>query len=83
MYKDITLGETGKDIKANLKLYSNRTDMLKDDYSGTTWKQYLAEFNEMYPNIKISIEGGTDYANSSADPSAGWRLGRHHDDPGR
>lgn len=35
-YKDITLGETGKDIKANLKLYSNRTDMLKDDYSGTT-----------------------------------------------
>lgn len=33
-YKDITLGETGKDIKANLKLYSNRTDMLKDDYSG-------------------------------------------------
>lgn len=64
-YKDITLGETGKDIKANLKLYSNRTDMLKDDYSGTTWKQYLAEFNEMYPNIKISIEGGTDYANSA------------------
>ena len=64
-YKDITLGETGKDIKANLKLYSNRTDMLKDDYSGTTWKQYLAEFNKMYPNIKISIEGGTDYANSA------------------
>lgn len=64
-YKDITFGETGKDIKANLKLYSNRTDMLKDDYSGTTWKQYLAEFNKMYPNIKISIEGGTDYANSA------------------
>ena len=39
--------------------------MLKDDYSGTTWKQYLAEFNKMYPNIKISIEGGTDYANSA------------------
>ncbi len=39
--------------------------MLKDDYSGTTWKQYLAQFNKMYPNIKISIEGGTDYANSA------------------
>ena len=64
-YKDIKLGETGKDIKANLKLYSNRTDMLKDDYNGTTWKQYLAEFNKMYPNIKVSIEGGTDYANSA------------------
>ena len=64
-YKDIKLGETCKDINANLKLYSNHTDMLKDDYNGTTWKQYLAEFNKMYPNIKVSIEGGTDYANSA------------------
>ena len=64
-YKDIKLGETGKDIKANLKLFSHRTDMLKKDYPGTTWDQYIAEFNKMYPNIKISIEGGTDYANSA------------------
>lgn len=34
-YKDIKLGETGKDIKANLKLFSHRTDMLKKDYPGT------------------------------------------------
>ena len=64
-YKDIKLGETGKDIKADLKLFSHRTDMLKKDYPGTTWDQYIAEFNKMYPNIKISIEGGTDYANSA------------------
>lgn len=64
-YDQIKLGETGKDIKADLKLYSNRTDMLKDDYNGTTWKQYLAEFNKLYPNIKVTIEGGTDYANSA------------------
>ena len=33
-YKDIKLGQTGKDIKANLKLFSHRTDMLKNDLSG-------------------------------------------------
>lgn len=64
-YKDIKLGETGKDIKANLKLFSHRTDMLKKDYPGTTWDQYIAEFNKMYPNIKVTVEANSDYANSA------------------
>lgn len=64
-YKDIKLGETGKDLKTTIKLYTHRTDMMKDDYNGTTWKQYLAEFNKMYPGIKVEIEAGTDYANSA------------------
>ena len=64
-YKDIKLGETGKDIKADLKLFSHRTDMLKKDYPGTTWDQYIAEFNKMYPNIKVTVEANSDYANSA------------------
>lgn len=64
-YKDIKLGQTGKDIKANLKLFSHRTDMLKNDYPGTTWKQYIAEFNKTYPNIKVTVEANSDYANSA------------------
>ncbi len=64
-YKDIKLGQTGKGIKANLKLFSHRTDMLKNDYPGTTWKQYIAEFNKTYPNIKVTVEANSDYANSA------------------
>ena len=64
-YKDIKLGQTGKDIKADLKLFSHRTDMLKKDYPGTTWDQYIAEFNKMYPNIKVTVEANSDYANSA------------------
>ena len=55
-YKDITLGTTGTDITADLKMLTNRTDMLKDDYTGTSWAKYLEEFNKVYPNIKINIE---------------------------
>ena len=64
-YKDIKLGETGKDIKADLTLFSHRTDMLKKDYPGTTWDQYIAECNKMYPNIKVTVEANSDYANSA------------------
>lgn len=64
-YKDITLGTTGTDITADLKMLTNRTDMLKDDYTGTSWAKYLEEFNKVYPNIKINIEGVTDYASDT------------------
>ena len=81
-YKDIKLGQTGKDIKANLKLLSHRTDMLKNDYPGTTWKQYIAEFNKTYPNIKVTVEANSDYANSAMTRLQGGDWGRHHDDSG-
>ncbi len=61
-YADVELGKTGTDITATLKLLTHRTDMLQDSYTGVTFAKYLAEFNKMYPNIKVEIEGITDYA---------------------
>ncbi|MBQ7166925.1 MAG: extracellular solute-binding protein [Treponema sp.] len=64
-YKDIVLGTTGTDIKANISLMSHRTDMLDSGYSGTTWAKYIAEFNKSYPGITVNVEGITDYASVS------------------
>ncbi len=64
-YASVKLGETGTDLSVDLKLLTNRTDMLKDDYNGTTWAQYLEAFNKDYPNIKVDIEGLTNYADDS------------------
>ena len=61
-YADVELGKTGTDISATLKLLTHRTDMLQDSYTGITFAKYLAEFNKKYPNIKVEIEGITDYA---------------------
>lgn len=61
-YKDIKLGETDTDLSASIKMLTNRTDLKSSDYAGTNWDQYVAEFNKMYPNIKVEIEGVTDYA---------------------
>jgi raffinose/stachyose/melibiose transport system substrate-binding protein len=65
MYANLELGKTYADVTANIKLLTHRTDMLADDYAGTTFKQYVAEFNKLYPNVKVDIEGVTDYANDS------------------
>ena len=64
-YADVELGKTGTDISATIKLLTHRTDMLQDGYSGVTFAKYLAEFNKVYPNIKVEIEGITDYASVS------------------
>lgn len=64
-YKNIKLGESYKDVNATIKVLTNRTDMLKDDYKGTTWAQYISKFNEMYPNIKVEVEGITDYSDTA------------------
>ena len=61
-YADVELGKTGNDISATIKLLTHRTDMLQDSYTGVTFAKYLAEFNKLYPNIKVEIEGITDYA---------------------
>ena len=55
-YDKITLGETGKDLTTTITLYTHRTDMLQDTYNGKNWKQYVAEFNKMYPNITVKVE---------------------------
>lgn len=54
----IKLGEDHKDIKADLKFLTNRTDLID-----TTFKDYIAEFQKDYPNVNIEYEGITDYAN--------------------
>ncbi|MGN0405818.1 MAG: ABC transporter substrate-binding protein [Bariatricus sp.] len=64
-YTDIKLGEDYTDLKADLKLLTNRTDMLDKDYPGKSWEAYLEEFNKEYPDIKVEIEGITDYAQDS------------------
>ncbi len=64
-YASVVLGETGTDLTAELKVLNHRTDMLAEDYPGTSWASYLASFNEMYPGITVDIEGITDYAEDS------------------
>ena len=46
-YADIKLGEDYTDLTATISLFNHRTDLESDDYNGTTWKEYLAAFNEM------------------------------------
>src|SRR5574344_439113 len=64
-YADVELGKSYTDVTATIKLLTHRTDMLKPDYPGVGFAKYLEEFNKMYPNIKVDIEGITDYASTS------------------
>lgn len=54
----IELGEDYTDISAELKFLTHKTDVID-----TTFKEYIEEFQELYPNINIEYEGITDYAN--------------------
>ncbi|MBU3877897.1 ABC transporter substrate-binding protein [Faecalicatena sp. AGMB00832] len=54
----IKLGEDYTDLKADLKFLTHKTDVVD-----TTFKQYIEEFQKLYPNINIEYEGITDYAN--------------------
>lgn len=64
-YADLKLGEDLTDLSAEISVYNHRTDMQQADYKGTTWDQYLEEFNKEYPNIKVNIETATDYAETA------------------
>ncbi len=54
---EIKLGEEYTDLSAELKVLTNRTDLIDNSFT-----QYNTEFNKLYPNIQISYEGVTDYA---------------------
>lgn len=54
----IKLGEDYTDLKADLKFLTHRTDIVDTDF-----KRYIEEFNKMYPNITVTYEPITDYAN--------------------
>lgn len=56
-FDQIKLGEH-TDLKANLKFLTHKTDIVD-----TTFKEYVSEFQKMYPNINIEYEGITNYAN--------------------
>lgn len=54
----IKLGEDYTDISADLKFLTHKTDIVD-----TTFREYIGEFQKLYPNINIEYEGITDYAN--------------------
>ena len=53
---DIKLGEDFQDITAEVKVLTNRTDIVD-----TVYARYANEFHELYPNITVSYEGISDY----------------------
>lgn len=55
----LKVGEDYKDLKADIKILTNRTDIVDDVYAG-----YAKEFQKVYPNIKVTYEGITDYEES-------------------
>ena len=55
----IKLGEDYQDIKADIKILTNRTDIVDTTYAG-----YAEQFHELYPNITVTYEALTDYEES-------------------
>jgi len=49
-------GEVSADGKATITVLTNRTDRVD-----TTFPQYVADFNKVYPNIEVVFESMTDY----------------------
>ena len=57
-YTQITLGEDYTDLTAEIKWIHHKTDREEDG----TIAAMIAEFNKVYPNITVTTEGVTDYA---------------------
>ena len=57
-YNELTVGTDNTDLTAEVKIISNRTDLIDDG----TFDNYIAEFQKLYPNITIKYEGITSYA---------------------
>ncbi len=53
---EINLDKDYKDLKANITILTNRTDIVDTVYAG-----YAKQFMELYPNIKVTYQGVTDY----------------------
>lgn len=54
---DIKLGEDYTDLKADIKVLTHKTDVVD-----TLFADYVKQFNELYPNINITYEAVTNYA---------------------
>ena len=57
-FDQIEVGKDYTDIEANLKFLTHKTDVVD-----TKFKEYVEEFQKLYPNVNIEYEGITDYAN--------------------
>jgi len=53
----LKLGTDYTDIKADLKFLTHRTDIVN-----TRFQEYIKEFQKLYPNVNITYEAITDYA---------------------
>ncbi len=54
---ELKIGEDYKDIKADLKFLTCRTDL-----TDNVFQDYIKDFQQIYPNVKIEYEGITNYA---------------------
>ena len=57
-YSQIAIGEDYTDLAAEIKWVHHKTDRAEDG----TIDAMIAEFNKVYPNIKVTAEAVTDYA---------------------
>ena len=64
-YANIVLGESYTDITTTIHVFNQRTDMAEASYPGKNWEAYIADFNELYPNITVEVETDTNYSEDS------------------
>lgn len=57
-FEKLNIGDNA-DLTANLKILTHRSDLVD-----TKFKEYITEFNKIYPNITIEYEAATDYADT-------------------
>ena len=57
-------------VSGDITVLTNRTDLVNDG----TLKKYAAEFNKIYPNVKVTFQGITDYEGESQDPDEHHEL---------
>ena len=58
-FDQLKLGQEYTNLKANIRFKTHRTDIVDTVLAG-----YIKDFQKMYPNITVSYEGITDYAES-------------------
>lgn len=64
-FLSIKVGEDYTDLTASIKYLTHRTDLTPVQNSTAFQDKYIAEFNKVYPNIKVEVEAVTDYAQDS------------------
>lgn len=69
-FLDLKVGEDYTDITADITVLNHRTD-LKD----TKFPEYIAAFKELYPNVTVTIDTITDYAEDSLTRLTGGNWG--------